>query len=124
MRKLFGITLSGGGARAAYQVGALQALAEIAGPEGDQADPLFKVITGTSAGAINAAYLAARASEWRRGVLELKEIWRTLSPENIYHADRSHFGEMGAKWLVGAFLGSLIRKGSDLNHLFEYIPFA
>ena len=56
-----GLVLTGGGARAAYQAGALQALSEIADFD---ATP-FRVLTGVSAGAINAAYLASHADDFR-----------------------------------------------------------
>ena len=55
--KGLGIVLTGGGARAAYQVGALRALYEIIGEDKN----LFEIVTGNSAGAINAIYLAANA---------------------------------------------------------------
>ncbi|HQU50481.1 MAG TPA: patatin-like phospholipase family protein, partial [Casimicrobiaceae bacterium] len=66
------LVLSGGGARAAYQVGALRALAELA-PRGS---PLpFPVLCGTSAGAINAVTLAVHADDFRCGVARLTRWW-------------------------------------------------
>src|SRR5438874_917913 len=56
-----GLVLTGGGARAAYQVGVLQAVAQIRRDSGAAPGNLFPVIAGTSAGAINAAALACRA---------------------------------------------------------------
>ena len=63
-----GLVLTGGGARAAYQVGVLHAIAEML-PDG--APNPFPVICGTSAGAINAASLAVAASEFQEGVRQL-----------------------------------------------------
>ena len=64
--------MSGGGARAAYQVGVLRAISELL-PR-DERNP-FPVICGTSAGAINAAVLAMNGSNFRRGVRELLSFW-------------------------------------------------
>ena len=63
-----GLVLSGGGARAAYQVGAMRAIAKLL-PRA-QAQP-FPIICGTSAGAINAALLGSNADSFRRGVARL-----------------------------------------------------
>ena len=70
------IILSGGGARAAYQVGALRAISHIVGRD---ARMPFPVICGTSAGAINAALLAVNADDFRRGVAQLTRWWRRVT---------------------------------------------
>jgi NTE family protein len=75
------LILSGGGARAAYQVGVLQALAEII-PE-DQPNP-FPIICGTSAGAINALALAAHTGSFKESVASLASMWQSLTPTQIY----------------------------------------
>lgn len=75
------LILSGGGARAAYQVGVLQALAEII-PE-DQPNP-FPIICGTSAGAINAIALAAHPGNFKESVASLAGLWQRLTPGQIY----------------------------------------
>ena len=75
------LILSGGGARAAYQVGVLKALAEML-PE-EQRHP-FPVICGTSAGAINAIVLATHEGAFREAAADLERIWRGLQPGDIY----------------------------------------
>lgn len=75
------LILSGGGARAAYQVGVLQALAKIL-PEGS-ANP-FPIICGTSAGAINALALASHPGDFREAVTALGKIWQDLSIDQVY----------------------------------------
>ena len=70
------IILSGGGARAAYQVGALRAISHIVGRS---AALPFRVICGTSAGAINATLLAINADDFRRGVARLSRWWRRVT---------------------------------------------
>ena len=74
-----GLVLTGGGARAAYQVGVLRAIVEML-PEG--ASNPFPVICGTSAGAINAAALALSARNFQEGVRQLLAVW-----------DNAHVGE-------------------------------
>ncbi len=76
-----GLLLSGGGARAAYQVGVLRAIAELL-PK-DASNP-FHIISGTSAGALNAASLACHAHRLRTGVRLLEYVWKNISSEQIY----------------------------------------
>lgn len=77
------LILSGGGARAAYQVGVLKALAELT-PD-NTANP-FKIICGTSAGAVNALLLAAHSGTFKEAVAELCELWMQLTVEQIYRS--------------------------------------
>jgi NTE family protein len=81
------LVLMGGGARTAYQAGVLQALARIVGPPNetgkDQRFP-FKILVGTSAGALNACYLASRASEGLAALEQLASFWATLRSAQVY----------------------------------------
>ena len=79
-----GLVLAGGGARAAYQVGVLRAIANILPKEMEQP---FPIITGTSAGAINALGLAGRPGVFRNRVRTLAAIWGSLASEDIYRTD-------------------------------------
>lgn len=76
-----GLILSGGGARAAYQVGVLRALARLL-PE--RAPNPFDIICGTSSGALNAAVLAMEAECLQNGVKSLSEIWGNISSDAVY----------------------------------------
>lgn len=92
------LILSGGGARAAYQVGVLRGLLEIHGGEGLP----FEVVCGTSAGAINAAYLASVADRPREGIERLWVAWRSLHPADVYdHGWRALLGN-AARILAGS----------------------
>lgn len=94
------LILSGGGARAAYQVGVLRGLLEIHGGDGLP----FEVVCGTSAGAINAAYLAAVANRPREGIERLCAAWRSLHPADVYdHSWRAVLGNLGR--ILAAALG-------------------
>jgi NTE family protein len=79
-----GLILSGGGARAAYQVGVLKAVAEILPRE--VYNP-FPVICGTSAGSINALAIAGRPGHFRLRIRKLEKIWSNMGPEKIYRTD-------------------------------------
>ena len=78
------LILSGGGARAAYQVGVLKALAEMLPP--NTSNP-FPIICGTSAGAINALWLASHPENFAEAVRELEQIWSQLTPNDVFKAD-------------------------------------
>ncbi len=96
------LVLSGGGARGAYQVGVLKAIAEWLPPE----TPCpFKVLVGTSAGALNAAALAARAHNLREGVAVLDQVWSNFSVDQVV---RTHPGQMlrnGLHWILSLMSG-------------------
>jgi len=102
------LILTGGGARAAYQVGVLAAIREMLP---DPARNPFPILCGTSAGAINAASLATTAENFGAGVLQLLEIWRSFHARDVYRADALGMGATGARWL-GALLGGwLVKRG-------------
>jgi NTE family protein len=76
-----GLLLSGGGARASYQVGVLCAISELL-PK--NASNPFHIISGTSAGALNAASLACHAQRLRTGVRLLEHVWKSISSDQVY----------------------------------------
>src|SRR5258706_8537384 len=100
-----GLVLTGGGARGAYQVGVLRAIASIRRDAGISGGNPFPVITGTSAGAINAAALAASADDFELAVAELGDIWQSMTAEQIYRADAMGVVRSGARWLTMLTLG-------------------
>ncbi len=81
------LVLMGGGARTAYQVGVLQALASMLSLASPKADPdfPFKILVGTSAGALNVTYLASRASDGLHAFTYLANFWGALRSEQVYH---------------------------------------
>lgn len=105
-----GLVLTGGGARAAYQVGVLKAIAKIR-RECDATDTNpFPVITGTSAGAINAAALACRADNFDEAVRALCEVWEGFHAEQVYRSDSIGVIRTGARWLTMFSLGWAIAR--------------
>jgi NTE family protein len=75
----------GGGARTAYQAGVLQAIGRLLGTS--QADPgfPFQVLTGTSAGALNATFLASRAMQGLGALDDLAHFWQGIRTDAVYH---------------------------------------
>jgi NTE family protein len=96
--------LTGGGARAAYQVGVLKAIAEML-PRRTQ-NP-FPVICGTSAGAFNAVTLAVYAQSFRLGVQYLEKMWKNFEAHDIYRADPLGVFNNSIRWLSGLVLNGL-----------------
>ena len=96
------LVLPGGGARAAYQVGALRALARLT----PRRAPLpFPILCGTSAGAINATTLAIHADDFRQGVARLVRWWRRIDASAVYLADLSSLSRHGMRWLAQVLVG-------------------
>ncbi len=103
--------MTGGGARAAYQVGVLQAISQILWEAGwPPARNPFDIICGTSAGAMNATALACRADNFGEGVQKLLDVWEHISVEQVYRADSLGVIRSGARWLSLLSFGWLLRK--------------
>jgi len=107
MHQTTGLILSGGGARAAYQVGVLAAIGRMRREAGaDQGNP-FPVIAGTSAGAINAAFLASNADRFDEALGELVDVWRNFQVEQVYRSGVLGMIRSGARWISLLSLGWL-----------------
>lgn len=99
------LVLSGGGARGAYQVGVLTAVAQICRELGIQRP--FSIYTGISAGAINASYLAAGAHDFSETVKNLADMWSHLDANQVFHTDALNMGKIGLGWLEELSFGAL-----------------
>jgi NTE family protein len=100
------LVLAGGGARAAYQVGALKAVREILP---DPRPNPFPIICGTSAGAVNAGALAVHAEDFGNAVERLLEVWRHFEPHHVYRADFPGVAANSLRWLAGFLFGAFLR---------------
>ncbi len=127
--KTLGLVLPGGGARGAYQAGALKAIAEIAPTERSP----FPVIMGASVGAINAVAVASHAQDFKKGVDRIVAFWHALRTRDVYRADLPAILKGGAHWVASLTpmsslgiphprslldnspLGGLLRKRIDLD---------
>lgn len=106
--KKIGLVLSGGGARGAYQAGVLQAIIEISRVIGVKR-PL-PVITGVSAGSINASYLACTSDDMELGCEKMAALWSSLTSDRVFHTDALSAGRSGARLLLDATMGALYTK--------------
>lgn len=96
------LVLPGGGARGAFQVGVLKAVAELL-PR-DSSNP-FRVISGTSAGAVNAVVLASRAQHLRSALAELEQVWGHFRCHHVYKTDHLTMLKSSLHWLASIVLG-------------------
>jgi NTE family protein len=111
-RRKTALVLPGGGARGAFQVGVLKAIAELL-PRGT-VNP-FGIISGTSAGAINSVVLAAKARRFRVAIAELERVWGNFRCHHVYRTDNLAMLKSSMQWL-GALVtgGTLVRMPKSL----------
>src|SRR6266702_8273583 len=114
------LVLAGGGARAAYEVGVLSAIAE-------RAPGLsFPIVTGVSAGAINAVYLAAHARTLSAALGALRDHWRHLTVDRVYRIQPWRLGRALLRGVVGTLLGAggegaVVRGLMDMSPLRDFL---
>ena len=101
VRRRAGLVLTGGGARAAYQVGVVKAVRDVLG---NPVQNPFPILCGTSAGAINAASLAVYADDFSRAVANLLEVWEHMRCDHVYRTDLPSIMKSGARWLSSMML--------------------
>lgn len=107
---MIGLLLTGGGARAAYQVGVLVAIAHALRKRREGQDlngHPFKILCGTSAGALNIATLASHPEGFLPAVLHLERIWSSFRAEQVFVADNIGLASSTGKWLSALTLGWL-----------------
>lgn len=124
-QKKIGLVLTGGGARAAYQVGVLQVVSNILCEAGwaSERNP-YDIICGTSAGAINATALACNADDFGKGIKKIVRVWEHFTAEQVYRSDALGVMRSGAKWLSILSFGWLLRKwhGHPPSSLLDNTP--
>lgn len=118
------LVLTGGGARAAYQVGVLKAVRELL-PKSTP-NP-FPILAGTSAGAVNAAVLATHARNFAVGVEGLLEVWQNFHAGQVYRTDPAGIARTALSWLGSLAFGWLTHRSphslldnSPLRRLLEH----
>lgn len=99
------LVLPGGGARGAFQVGVLKAIAEIL-PRGVP-NP-FAVLSGTSAGAINSVVIASKAHRFKLAVAELERVWGHFHCHHVYKTDNATMLKSSLHWLSSIVLGGFL----------------
>jgi NTE family protein len=103
-RPTVGLVLTGGGARAAYHVGVLRALTELL----PGARNPFRIVVGTSAGAVAAAVLASRAYRWRQAVFGLEDVWANFRVSQVFRVDSLQMLRDGMHWMLALATGGLV----------------
>ncbi|MDH4165668.1 MAG: patatin-like phospholipase family protein [Gammaproteobacteria bacterium] len=111
------LVLSGGGARGAYQVGVLKAIAEWL--PADAPCP-FEVLVGTSAGALNAAAIGARAHSLREAVQSLEAVWANFRVEQVVQSNSLTMLRSGLHWMAALLSAGWIAKPP--RSLFDTTP--
>ncbi|MEJ2897662.1 patatin-like phospholipase family protein [Bordetella avium] len=120
-----GLVLTGGGARAAYQVGVLSAVMALLDPQRRPSFPNpFPIICGTSAGAVNAAALACRADRPHLAVRRMRHLWSSLHISMVYRADAPGLIRTGVRWLGLLALGWMFAGRRRPQSLLDSEPLA
>lgn len=101
------LVLTGGGARAAYQIGVLMAIRDMLP---DRRRNPFPIICGTSAGAVNAASLAVYCENFSNAVEYLHDVWANFHVHHVYRADALGLTVSGSKWLALLLFGWALRQ--------------
>ena len=99
------LVLPGGGARGAFQVGVLRAIAEMVP---NRCINPFPVISGTSAGAINSVVLATKARRFRLAVTELEQVWSHFKSGQVYRTDDLTMLKSSLHWFAAIILGGFL----------------
>ncbi|MCM0606369.1 MAG: patatin-like phospholipase family protein [Xanthomonadaceae bacterium] len=114
-----GLLLTGGGARAAYQAGVLRGVSEIL----NQRECPFPVITGISAGAINASYLSCYADDFRKSTEGLWNLWSEIKTDTIFKTSRLSLFRIGIRWIRDLVFGG-VTGISNATYLLNADPLA
>lgn len=100
-----GLVLSGGGARGAYQVGVLSAVADIA--KESNIKEAFDVYTGVSAGALNATFLASGADDFSAATKALVDLWSQMTSDKVFYSNVGSLGKIGFQWMRTLSMGGI-----------------
>jgi NTE family protein len=101
-RKQLGVVLTGGGARGAYQVGVMRWIAR------NFPDDFPSIITGISAGAVNAVHLAAHHGTFPQAAQELVGLWEGLTPERVFEVGHGDLARKVVRWGAQLVSGGLL----------------
>lgn len=114
-----GLVLSGGGARGAYQAGVLAAISEVTTRNGLE-NP-FPLLTGVSAGSINAAIIAGFPGNFAKSATRLTQLWSEISTDSVFYADLLTLSRGSFEWVTDF---SFRKKENDtsLRSIFSTTP--
>lgn len=104
-----GLLLTGGGARTAYQAGVLSAVAEIVGGTHFP----YRFLSGSSAGSINAAFLASHATRWPQAAQDLCDVWHSITAERVFSTEVLNWYLRGARWISWLAVPRIVKHQPD-----------
>ena len=117
-RPAHALVLMGGGARTAYQAGVLQALgAMLALQTGSATAFPFRFLVGTSAGALNAAYLASNATAGLQAFDQLSRFWGRLRSQQVYELHTPAWARFSRLVTAVKLWGEARSQGAILNNM-------
>ncbi|HVZ42261.1 MAG TPA: patatin-like phospholipase family protein [Ramlibacter sp.] len=117
-RMITALVLMGGGARTAYQVGVLQAIAAMLRLQPERPDRFpFQVLVGTSAGALNVAYLASGASQGMASFDALAKFWGGLHCGSVYDLEAPMWVRFSRLLAAVKLWGHARRRGAILDNM-------
>jgi len=109
------LVMSGGGARSAWQAGFLRGMARL-WPQLD-----LPILTGVSAGAINAAGLAAYTGSLEERAALLQASWAALTLDRVFSVGGLHLGSRALSWTLRLLSGGR-RRGPRPRGLVDTAP--
>lgn len=113
-----GLVLTGGGARAAYQVGVLRAISVITKFE----KVPFTIISGFSAGAINGTWLGSRCEDFDSATKSMWDAWASMTTDKVFTTDSISIARIALRWVKDRSLGGLMNRRSAINFLLDTAP--
>jgi NTE family protein len=113
-----GLVLTGGGARAAYQVGVLRAISKITNFKRNP----FQIVTGFSAGAINGTWLASRNENFDAVTLSMWNAWSGMTMNQVFKTNTGSLFHIALRWIKDRFMGGM--QHNSINHLLDTSPLA
>lgn len=120
LQRKLALVLPGGGARSAYQVGALLAVNELLEKHtGESLNP--KIICGISGGAINGSFLASRITDFPTALSELWNTWNSIEVKDIFDTSSGRLTSTALKLILQLSAGGLVRQVRE-PHLLSTEP--
>ncbi len=119
MARAFGLVMTGGGARGAYQAGVLKRVGELKQIQ-TQGNP-FPIVGGSSAGAINGAGLAMGCDDFALATRVLAHLWSNLRPQDIFRCDVLSQARNSVTWLLDLSFGAVLG-GGNARSLLDATP--
>lgn len=118
--KKIALILTGGGARAAYQVGVLRAISEITHFEKNP----FAIIAGFSAGALNGTWLASQSENFDAVTRYMVDTWSSLTADHIFKVGPFSLSKIAYRWIRDRSSGGLMSGKNQITYLLDTSPLA